>query len=215
MQNRLSRKEQQARTRSGLIASAAKIFCRRGLGQASIDEVAEHAGVTKGAFYANFKSKQELFLAILDERFADRLRLIERVLASDATPEEQARQGGAEFVRWSAADPEWERLFFEFAVHALRDEDFRQELVTRYQALRERITELYTERAHKLGVESPVPLDQVAVMTFAMANGTALEKLLEPEAVPDDLHPTMMALFFSGLRTASDQGSVRAPASGP
>ena len=41
--------------------------------QASIDEVAEHAGFTKGAFYANFESKEELFLALLDDHFAEHL----------------------------------------------------------------------------------------------------------------------------------------------
>ena len=71
---RLNGKEKQAHTRSCLMQSAANVFAQRGLQQASIDEVAEDAGFTKGAFYANFKSKEELFLAMLDERFAERAR---------------------------------------------------------------------------------------------------------------------------------------------
>jgi len=70
---RLTRKEQQARTRAGLMDSAARVFSRRGLERASVDEIAEDAGFTKGAFYANFTSKEEIFLAMLDARFADRL----------------------------------------------------------------------------------------------------------------------------------------------
>ena len=70
---RLTRKERQARTRSSLIDSAGHVFSERGMEHASIDEVAEHAGFTKGAFYANFKSKEELFLAMLDENFAERV----------------------------------------------------------------------------------------------------------------------------------------------
>jgi AcrR family transcriptional regulator len=89
---RLTRKERQAHTRSCLMKSAAKVFARRGLHRASIDEVAQDAGFTKGAFYANFKSKEELFLAMLDERFAERLRDIESAIASGAAPEAQARQ---------------------------------------------------------------------------------------------------------------------------
>ena len=49
--------------------SAAKVFACKGMSQGSIDEVAEDAGYTKGAFYANFKNKEELFLAMLDEGF--------------------------------------------------------------------------------------------------------------------------------------------------
>ena len=94
---RLSRKEKQAQTRACLMHSAATVFARRGLQQASIEEVAEDAGFTKGAFYANFKSKEELFLAMLDERFGKRLEEIERVLESGAPVEDQARQAGADF----------------------------------------------------------------------------------------------------------------------
>ena len=201
---RLTRKERQARTRSSLMRSAAKVFCLRGLERASIDEVAEDAGYTKGAFYANFKSKEELFLAMMDERFAGRIEEVERVTASDDEPENQARQVGLDFARYVEADPEWQRLFFEFTAYAARNREFREELVTRYRALRDRTTEGFERRARELGVVPPVPLDQVSLMTFAMANGYALEKLLEPEAVSDELYGTMLMIFFTGLRALTE-----------
>src|SRR2546428_11777103 len=126
---RLTRKEKQAHTRECLMHSAARVFARRGLQQASIDEVAEDAGFTKGAFYANFKSKEELFLAMLDERFAKRIEAIERVIADEGDTAEKARRAGDEVVRQLSADREWERLFFEFCAYAARDDEFRQELV--------------------------------------------------------------------------------------
>jgi AcrR family transcriptional regulator len=212
MARRLTRKEKQEHTRSCLMKSAARVFGRRGLASASIDEVAEDAGYTKGAFYANFKSKEELFLAMLDERFAARLRDIDVATATDATPEAQAHRAGMEFVRFLSADPDWQRLFFEFAAYAGRDDDFREELVTRYRSLRERIAEILERRADELGLTSPVPLEQVAMMTFAMANGVGLEKLLEPDAVPDDLFGTMLMVFFTGLRVlAEEPQAVGAP----
>jgi AcrR family transcriptional regulator len=209
---RLSRAEKQAHTRNCLMHSAAKVFTRRGLQQASIDEVAEDAGYTKGAFYANFKSKEELFLAMLDERFAQRFEEIDRAVASEGEPEDQARAAGDEFTDYMTADLEWQRLFFEFAAYAARNEDFRQELVTRYRALRERIAAALQRRAEELGLEPPLPLDQIATMTFAMGNGIAMELLLEPESVPEDTPGTMLAVFFTGLRTLAD-AQDRAPAS--
>jgi AcrR family transcriptional regulator len=197
---RLTRKERQARTRSRLMRSAAKVFCKRGLQQASIDEVAEDAGYTKGAFYANFKSKEELFLAMLDERFAERLEEIESAASSDEDFEDQARRAGADFARYVAADPEWERLFFEFTTYAARNEEFRQELVTRYRAIRERIAAILARRCEEAGVVPPVSPEQISQMTFAMANGYALEKLLEPDAVPEELYATMLVIFFAGVR---------------
>src|ERR671933_449322 len=108
--HRLTRKEKQARTRTCLMEAAAKVFSRRGLQQASIDEVAETAGFTKGAFYANFRNKEELFLAMLDERFAERLAEVDAAVSDDTEVEEQARRAGVDFSRSVAADPEWERL---------------------------------------------------------------------------------------------------------
>jgi AcrR family transcriptional regulator len=205
---RLTRKEKQAHTRSCLMKAAAKVFAARGLQQASIDEVAEEAGFTKGAFYANFKNKEELFLAMLDERFEERLAEIERVVGSDDCPEDQARQAGDDFTRAVVADPEWERLFFEFSAYAARNEDFRQELVTRYRSLRSRVTDAYRERAERDDFSVPIPLEQISLMTFAMAKGVALEKLLEPEAIDDELYGTMLLIFFTGLRALSESPAV-------
>ena len=198
---RLTRKEQQARTRAGLMKSAARVFSRRGLERASVDEIAEDAGFTKGAFYANFASKEEIFLAMLDERFAERLHEIERITGDDAEPQEQARRGGASFEAYLRADPEWQRLFFEFSAYAARNEHFRKELVKRYRLLQERIAELYRRRMERLGIESPIPVEQVAAFTFAMANGVAFDMLLDPGALPDDAFATMLGAFFAGLQS--------------
>ena len=100
---------------------------------ASIDEVAEDAGFTKGAFYANFKSKEELFLAMLDERFAERLRR-SSARGDRRRAEEQARRAGADFAEYLRADPEWQRLFFEFAAYAARNERVPRELWSRATA---------------------------------------------------------------------------------
>ena len=191
---RLTRKQKQAHTRECLMRSAAQVFARRGLQQASIDEVAEEAGFTKGAFYANFKSKEELFLAMLDERFAKRIEDIERVIAGEGSAAEKARR----------ADREWERLFFEFSAYAARDEDFRQELVTRYRAMRDGIAAALQAHAEQVGRQGALPQSQVAWMTCVMANGFALERLLEGDAVPDELYGTMLMIFFAGLDTLKD-----------
>jgi hypothetical protein len=70
--------------------------------------------------------------------------------------------------------------------------------------LRERIAEVLEGQAEKLGVTPPFPVEQIALMTFAMGNGFALEKLLEPDAVDDELYGTMLLVFFTGLRTLAE-----------
>jgi len=201
---RLTRKEKQAHTRACLMKSAAKVFATRGLEQASIDEVAEDAGYTKGAFYANFKSKEELFLAMLDERFAKRIADIEEVIEGEGTPAEKAQRGGDKFARMLRADAEWERLFFEFSAYATRDEEFREELVTRYRAMREQMAAAFSAHSEEEGKEKTLSFDEVAMLVSVMGNGFALEKLLEGDAVPDELYGTLLKIFFAGLEALSD-----------
>jgi AcrR family transcriptional regulator len=211
MPKRLTRQQKQAKTRSSLMSSAAKVFCRKGLQRASIDEVAEDAGYTKGAFYANFKNKEELFLAMLDERFAERIEEIDRAFAVEGeSPPEQARHAAAGYARAVHGDPEAEGLFLEFSSYALRDRDFREELLTRVAALRERLARVYARRAEEYGLEPVVPIDQIVWMTVAMADGWALWNLLEPGEVDDELFETMVELFTIGFGMASGAEEAQA-----
>ncbi|HEY6781360.1 MAG TPA: TetR/AcrR family transcriptional regulator [Thermoleophilaceae bacterium] len=197
---RLTRKQRQAHTRECLMLSAARVAARRGLERASLDEVASDAGFTKGAVYANFRSKEDLFLAMLDEHFDARLADVDRVLASGDAPERQARQAAADFIQALEREPEWNRLFFEFALYASRNEPFREEFVARTRALRARIAALLERRVSELGIDAPLPVDQIAAMTFAMPNGAGLQPLIEQDARTDELFPAMMVTFFAGLQ---------------
>ncbi len=214
---RLTRKQRQARTRASLMRSAARVFARRGLQRGTIDEVAADAGFTKGAFYANFSSKEELFLAMLDEGFAARLRQVRDLSASDPEIErprivQRARAGGEDFAHHLSADPDWQRLFLEFVLHATREETFRRELLRRYRDLRAGVAEVFAVGAAELGVEPPVEVERLARMTFAMANGFALERLLEPEAASEESYGAMLGIFFTGLRALWEEaGSASAP----
>jgi AcrR family transcriptional regulator len=196
---RLTRQEQQALTRSRLMRAAAEVFSRKGMQQASIEDVVQEAGYTKGAFYANFRSKEELFLAMLDERFADRLGEVERAFASEEAPPEQARHAAADFAHASRSDPHYKRLFIEFATYALQHPSFREELLARFSTLRSRMGEIYERRGEAYGIEPPVPIDRIVRMVIAMADGWALWRLLEPDAVDDELFESMMEIFATGV----------------
>jgi AcrR family transcriptional regulator len=201
---RLTRKERQEDTRRRLLESAARVFAQRGLMQASVDEVAAHAGFTKGAVYANFGSKEELFLDMLDVRFARRLEDMERAMSTDEPPEVQARTAGRDFLEFLGHDPDWRRLFIEAALHASRDAAFREKLQAHYAAMRARMADLLRARSAAGGFDPGVPFEDLATMIFAMANGIGFEQFVEPEAVPDDLFASMLEIFARG---AARQGS--------
>jgi len=192
------RKEQQAKTREALLRSAARLVRERGLDGTSVEGIAADAGFTKGAFYANFKSKEELFLTMLDENFAAEIDRMDQALSGRGDPGEEARQAAEEFTRY-LADPEWPLLYFQFAAQAARDEDFRQELATRCRAMRARMVEILRRWSADFPAEPPVPLDDLAAMTDIMATGYIAEHTIDPE-IREELLPTMMGIFFLGCQ---------------
>jgi AcrR family transcriptional regulator len=193
----MSRVEKQERTRGALLRAASKLFCRHGLEGTSIDEVTETAGYTKGAFYANFKSKEELFLVMLDEKFSHEIERIDRSLAGTDDPDQEARAAATDFIH-SASDDEWPRLYFQFAAYAARNEEFRQELATRQRAMRERVVKVYERWIKEYGADPPLPVADIAAMTYFMADGFLVDRLIEPE-LSEDLYPAMLAVFLKGL----------------
>ncbi len=202
---RLTRKEQQAATRDALLASAVRVFAEKGLHGASIDDIAADAGFTKGAFYANFKTKEALFLDLLDLHFAERLAAIERLTSNRDAITAQAEQVGIDFLATLRGDEAWCRLFLEFSSHAARHPEFRRELLARTDALRAGVTDIFERRLAEAGITPTIPPDLVARMTFAMAHGVAIEQLLD-DTTPNELFGTMLRTFFIGL--ASDAGVV-------
>jgi AcrR family transcriptional regulator len=194
----MTRREKQQHTRSSLLRAAAKVFCKRGLEGASIDEVAEQAGFTKGAFYANFRNKEELFLVMLDEKFSAELERLDRALAGTEEPRDEVRIAAADYIHFARSDPDWPRLYFQFAAHAARDEDFRQELATRQRAMRERLVKVYERWTADFPAAPPLPLEEITAMTYFMADGFLVDQLIEPE-LSEELYTTMLTVFFRGL----------------
>jgi AcrR family transcriptional regulator len=199
----LTRREKQQRTRKALLDAASAVFCERGLEGASIDEVAQVAGYTKGAFYANFKSKEELFLVMLDERFARELDRLDQALAGTEEPLEEARAAAADFIHF-ASDEDWPSLYFQFVAHAARNEEFRQELVTRLRTMRQRLAEIIRRWKEGFGVAPALPLEDVTTMICLMADGFLLDRMIEPE-LSEELYTTMVGIFVRGLKALSSE----------
>ena len=202
----LSRREKQQRTRRSLLSAAEKLFCQQGLEAASVDQVAQEAGYTKGAFYANFKSKEELFLVMLDQRFAQELERLDRALAGERDPLEEAQAAAADFIHF-ASDENWPRLYFQFVAHAARDEEFREELATRMKTMRDRLTELLKHWKEGFGQATPIPQEQVTAMICFMADGFLVDRMIEPD-LSEELYTTMIGIFLRGLKALAEE---RAP----
>lgn len=200
----MTRSERQAATRLALLRSASRSICRHGMDGATIDLIAEEAGYTKGAFYANFASKEELFLVMLEEKFAAELERLEAAMGGAGDPAEEARDAAEQFLSYVNSDPDWPRLYQEFAVHAARNETFRAEFAARQRALRSRMAEVFARWATALGIEPAIPHTDVAAMTSFIADGFLLDRIIDPE-LDDRLYATMCEVFLRGLASMKSE----------
>jgi AcrR family transcriptional regulator len=71
-----------AQTRDRLLVAAASVFAERGIIGASVEEICEAAGFTRGAFYSNFAGKDELVLVLLQQTIRAQFAAAERAIAS-------------------------------------------------------------------------------------------------------------------------------------
>src|ERR1700686_5885218 len=100
------RDEQRALTRRRLFDGAEAVFARRGFHGASVEEIARESGATTGALYSNFASKEDLFLALFEERIAADVGDYSQIVAEGATVEEQARGAGGPRVQTRTDRPD-------------------------------------------------------------------------------------------------------------
>ena len=202
-----SRSERSVQTRAALLRAASRSICALGMVGASIDRIAADAGYTKGAFYAHFASKEDLFLTMLDEHFATELARLDAVLTGAGDPAAEARAAAEDFLEHIDSDPQWRRLYQEFATHAARHDAFRAEFAARQRALRERMAEVFARWASSYGVTPPVPPADVAAMVFFMADGYLLDHMIDPE-LDQGLYGRMFEVFMHGLIALADPPSA-------
>lgn len=187
MTGQLTRADTQAQTRELLIAAAAEVFGRRGYRGATLGDIAREAGFTVGAIYSNFRTKQDLFLAVLEERVGARIDEVESALAAASTSEQAIELTAADTARHLRQDPSWFPLFVEYWSEATRDPTVRDRFADYQRMTHSRLTDLIESWAAQRDRELPLPAADLAIVAKALTNGLALERASMPESVCDDL----------------------------
>ena len=196
---RLTRAESRARTRGELVDAARTVFLERGYHAASVDGVADAAGYSTGAVYSAFGSKAELFLAVFDARVAERARQMERIGGGAATVAEFGERLARQFSTMSKGERAWSLLVIEFWAHAARDRELRRRFAERHEALKAAIAGVLDEILRRTGERLALPTEHVATASAALVNGMALERLANPDGVPDELLASVAGLVLRGL----------------
>jgi AcrR family transcriptional regulator len=199
---RLTRKEQQAETRQRLLDAAERVFLRRGLQGSSVEEISAEAGFTRGAFYSNFKSKDELFVELLQDRvYRQYGQMAEDAQKQPGTPRERLRWG-IERVRDVQKDEDGRflfRLWLECLTQAARDEDFRKLAATFWSGNRAILAEQIKETYKEIGRRSPLPANQIASAMIALDVGLAVQHLVDPDEAPLEFYIPLFDVLFGSM----------------
>ncbi len=194
---RLTRDERRARTREDLLQAAAAVFGRRGYHGASLDEVAEAAGYTKGAVYSNFGSKEELFLEVAERHVQQIVSMLLGVF-EDADPDRRL-QVLFEHARKLALVDDFVLLDMEFRLYARRHPEARDKLQQRDAALMQGFGAALEAHFIQVGIRPELNAEQIARTVWALADGLALQGATDPGAVQQGLPGLALKSVLAGI----------------
>lgn len=185
--------------RERLLEAAARVFAEQGFNGASVDDVVAAAGLTKGALYWNFKSKEELFFALVEERIDQPLRALMNRTETASEDEETAAEVSRGISHILTNEAQLVLLMNEYWSLAVRNPKLREPFVERQRSLRATLARALEARHETTGVDLTVPAEGLATAMIALGYGLALDRLADADAVPDELYGEMLGLLYDGL----------------
>ncbi len=195
-------------TRARLLASATAVFAERGFNDAAVEDIAERAGFTRGAVYANFADKADLLLNVLEEDRTDAMEAIAQEIES--TPDDQKL---AALHHWYGdghiGDRRLARATAELMARSEHSAVVRERLARQHAITRSIIARVLEGYRRSTGIELALPDLEAASIILAIGEGIASQRRLDPDAVKDDAFATAVAHLWFGLL------SVRQPFENP
>lgn len=187
-----TRSERQAQTRDQLIWAAMEVFTAKGFHGASLDEIARHAGFTKGAVYANFAGKDDLFLAVVDRRIE---------VAFGETEESDIEIGAGELFETT-----WATLSLEVILYALRTSpELHRELARRYEQIDQMVSAGLQQTRGLSAEEAPT----AALVRSALHEGLMLRRLADPDQITAEYAEKVHQEFFDAALAGRAQQTER------
>jgi AcrR family transcriptional regulator len=209
----LTRARRREMTRRHLLDAAATVFARQGFHRASLDDVAAIAGFTKGAVYSNFAGKDDLFLAVFEDRYQREQDEMHRVLTEEEQPYELGPGGTEVFDRVRGVidrtwDDEWTALYLEFVLYAQRKPEAKVKLAESVSRQRAMTVAMLDEAYRSIDYVPDLPVEVLATIAIALFDGLALGRLADPPTFDDAMltHFLNFMIASIGANQALDEG---------
>ena len=189
--------ERTALTRSRLLKAAEKIFARDGFEAAKLEDIAAEAGYTRGALYANFANKEDLFIALLAEEVENRIaraRLGAEITKKSANVLQTMRENYIKALK----NPTWNILFLEYKLFVLRHPEFQSKVSEMQDKSIATTSAVFEEIYNDVGIKLPVPTMAAVTGLAALANTLGID-LQIGKAITEPEVDTLLGLFFDAL----------------
>jgi len=191
-------------TRARLFEAALQVFAEQGIAGASVEAICERAGFTRGAFYSNFETKEELFLELIwqicEAKLAD---VSERVSAIPERGDEPVELGDLvrSLVSVAIESPDVAVLMSELRTNALRDDRMAAAYLAWQDRMAERVALLIEDIARRTGLRLRMEPVEFARIILIIWDGTESQALMRKLS-----HDALAALIAD--RTASLAGAL-------
>src|SRR2546423_3317013 len=171
-------------TRSRLFEAAAEVFAEYGVGAATVEQIASAAGFTRGAFYSNFETKEDLLIAMLDDHVRRSITHNLDLLAKHPDT--------VSFVEALSDDADREHdplhssplLQMELILHVARTPEHRPALADRLRTMRTLVGEIVVSTLRAAGVEREIDVQDAGALLLAIEDGLRLHRLIDPTSTP-------------------------------
>ena len=195
-------------TRERLMDAAVELFGERGVLAASVEEICERDGFTRGAFYSNFESKDELCLGVLQRKGEQHLTAMQAAI--DAIPDLQGRTMSTEelireavrvFLEAQPKEVPEQVAMMELRLHAVRTPELRAGWLAVHEGISKSVSDLLAIALDRVGARLAMPSDQVIELLGAVYETTVSMSLLRGEERPTGLAQQLATLLDALIET--------------
>jgi AcrR family transcriptional regulator len=203
---RLTREESRALTREKLLASAREVVGREGYDAASVDRIAEEAGFSKGAFYSNFNSKEEIILELLETHSLHDVEEIAGLIGDTRDPPKMI-EIISEWSRKRSAEPGYGLVALELFRRARRDKTFDRRHANLFRAQWRGLGKILLS----MFPEAPADAETLGGLVFELTYGGASPYQTGPSA-GDMVRVALTGLYHAYGKPAPRRAAAKPPA---
>ena len=185
-------------TRRRLLDAASEVFAERGFHGSTVEDICDRAGFTRGAFYSNFSSKDDLVIE-LSTRQSEALvaRIREASRREQANAEDVLRDVFAAIADDGHSREQWFVLTTEFTLHAIREPAARRSWAAQQRRVRDELIAVVDDAVARQGIVLPMPTETFVRAAISLVHGSITQRLVEPRALrAGELERTVLPLLL-------------------